>query len=269
MHAIDGSVFTNKLSEPIEAEGAFVFTFVRNPFHRIVSAYLDKVIKRTDQVWAFFAARHGKDPNSPVSFDEFVELLTGVPAEESDPHWRPQHINILYPFVQPNLMADLESIDTELPKVLSRLFPNSAPQVLQGRRHKTKSRTEWRNYLLDPATVGRLLQFYSKDFEAFGYTPDVEADPTCMHPPRISEHKHVGLSRYVAYTNAVGPNRFGALNALELADETGSLKSWIALQRLRQPKLHHTDFPSLLQGLSSDDRPNYLLRAVAEKRDMA
>lgn len=265
VHAIDGSVFTNKPTEPSDAESAFIFTFVRNPFQRIVSTYLDKIVRQTTQVWSLFAARHGIDPNSHISFDEFVELIANLPAEESDPHWRPQHCNILFPFVQPNLLADLESLDSEMPKLLARLVPNAEPQVLQSGRHHTKARTEWRNYFQNAATVGRVLQLYAADFEVFGYRPDVDGDPACMHPPRMSEHKHVGLGRYVAYNTAVGPNRFGALNALEAADETGALKNWITLQRLRQPKRHKTDLPTLLQGLSPDDVPNYLRRAMAKR----
>jgi hypothetical protein len=269
VHSLEGSVFTNKLTEPTKAESAFIFTFVRNPFQRIVSAYLNKVVKQSDEVWSSFAGRQSIDPKIPISFDEFVELLAGVPAEESDPHWRPQHLNILYPFVQPNLLADLEYLDSEMPKVLAHLLPNTAPKVFQARSHHTKARVEWRSYFADASTVGRTLQIYSADFEAFGYAPNLDADPASMHSPRISEHMHAGLGRYVAYTNSVGPVRFSALNALETADETGALKNWIAFQRLRQPKLHHTDVATLLQGLNPDRLPSYLLRALREKGYMA
>ncbi len=231
IHTLEGSPFNNKLTNPVSARKAFIFTFVRNPFQRLVSAYLNKVHDRSDRIWRLFARAHGLNRKDAVSFDGFVELLSGIPAVEHDRHWRPQYLNTLYPFVRPNLLGDLESLDAQLPMILDRLFPGAPRRILKGRSHSTKARATWRDYYGDQATLDRVLQIYGTDFEAFGYQTKIAADPACLRGPVIAEHEHIGLAKYVAYENAAPSERPAALNALEAADYDGAIADWIVQQR--------------------------------------
>ncbi len=267
VHELEGSPFHNKLADPDAAQRAFIFTFVRNPFHRIVSAYLNKVKLRTDQVWSGFAGQHGLNPGAEVSFDAFVEILAGVQPEEQDPHWRPQHLNLLHPFVRPNLIGDLEALDRLLPEVLDRLFPGRA-RVEPVHMNKTTARQVWSELLADKATLGRVVDIYAGDFAAYGYAPSLTADPARREPVNRSEHEHVGLARAAAYLMAQGPERFAALNALERADPEGALRDWILLQRLRNPRVHRTSLDALTQAHAAQIAagPAYLRKAVEVKR---
>jgi len=153
-HAVEGSPFNAKLADAAFAERAFIFTFVRNPYHRVVSAYLNKAIARHNQGWKAFASQHGVGGTGLVSFDSFVEALAAVPAELHDPHWRPQYLNTLYPFVKPNLIADLGAMDSQMPDILARLFPGTTPAAPGKRKGNLTSRAReiWRTQFADAGT---------------------------------------------------------------------------------------------------------------------
>lgn len=122
VHGTDDSPFDRNPTDAGAVERAFIFTFVRNPFQRVVSAYLNKVTGTGKPEWHDFAHRHGV--SRATSFDGFIDLLSNVAPEQHDPHWRPQHLNTMYPFAMPNLICDLDRLDDMLPQVLSRLFPD-------------------------------------------------------------------------------------------------------------------------------------------------
>lgn len=195
VHAIKGSPFDNDIRNLDWAEDAFVFTFVRNPYARVVSAYLNKVLPPHDRVWPEFATRHGLDPGQPISFDAFVEFIAGVALEQHDPHFRPQYINTLHPFVKPNFIGDLARMDVLLPDLLAQLFPGRAAGSVARRQHSTGAGDSYRSHLTDPGTFARIQRFYAGDFELFGYDPGPARDPAPLTETRLRSHRHPMLAR--------------------------------------------------------------------------
>lgn len=258
VHQVEGSPFANVLPEPAVAQRAFVFTFVRNPFQRVVSAYLNKVEARQDSVWQGFASKRGLDPQAKVSFDQFVEVICSHPPEENDPHWRPQHFNALYPLVTPNLVADLDSLDVLLPQILTRLFGTAAPVMAQRRSHNTAARASWRSYFADAGTWARARRFYEGDCAAFGYADTLDADAKSTALPRLSDRDHHGLARLAAYLQAGPGAQATALNAVT----DPALQDWVLAQRLRRPRLHKTTLEALLQQHAAQIAGSAYLRKV-------
>lgn len=180
--------------------GCFVFTAVRNPFQRIVSAYLNKIAPARGRNWQGFRHRAGLTGQT-VSFDAFIEVLEGQERDHFDPHWRPQSLNVLVPFLEPNLLIDLESLDAVLPEILQRIFPGKTMILLDkgARAHSTNARDTWRSHLSDPATLRRVIDIYANDFAAFGYVPDLAAAPGLAVPVRRGEARHDGLAALLRY----------------------------------------------------------------------
>lgn len=195
VHAIEGSPFDNDIRNLDWAEDAFIFTFVRNPYARLVSAYLNKVLPPHDRVWPEFATRHGLDPKQPISFDAFVEFIAGIALEQHDPHWRPQHINTLHPFVKPNFVGDLARMDALLPDLLARLFPGRITGSVARRQHSTGADGSYRSHLTDPGTIARIRSIYAGDFELFGYDSDPARDPAPLTETRLRSNRHPRLAR--------------------------------------------------------------------------
>jgi hypothetical protein len=264
VHTTVNSPLSKALTDADAARRAFVFSFVRNPLQRLVSAYLDKVVARRDSIWTEFATRYGADPVQAPSFDGFVEVLSGVPPELQNPHWRAQHLNILYPFVRPNLLADLGALRRELPAVLGRLSTRHVAEIPPSPHHMGAAAV-WTEHYRDPATLRRAVDLYPGDFDAFSYAPSLTADPGGTMGVIRSDHEHEGLSRMVDLFNVQGPKRGRELTALEAADVDGTLSDWILAQRLRAPFHHQTTRQLLLRDHAAQIAagPAYL-RRIAE-----
>ena len=83
----------------LAAPGYFRFAVVRDPFDRLVSAYVEKfVVKRgaayqhyaTGPVVAAVQGQAEADHAAGITFRQFAEYVTATPPERLDPHWRPQ-----------------------------------------------------------------------------------------------------------------------------------------------------------------------------------
>lgn len=87
--------------EILASDDYFKFSVIRDPFERIISAYLEKfVYKRHNQrnllhtrpVISAIQGRADIDLERGVSFDEFLSFILNQDPFELDPHWRPQHL---------------------------------------------------------------------------------------------------------------------------------------------------------------------------------
>ena len=172
LHNVHKSPFCNRVSELDWAENACVFTIVRNPFTRIVSAYMDKIAQPGKRVRRDFDARYGIKDTRHVPFGEFVDLICDDIPAQLDHHWRPQHINVLENLVQPNFVGTLETIGRDLPMVLGHVLGQGTKPVEASQRHKTNASSSYLDVLSGAETVRKLCSLYARDFEVYGYTPE-------------------------------------------------------------------------------------------------
>ena len=193
VHDLRASPFTNKISQQSWLRDATVVTFVRNPYVRLVSAYLDKIGNRDMAVWGAFAERHGLKLTQSVSFDLFVEVIAGEPPEFLDPHWRPQHVNIMYPFVRPNFLGRLETIDQDLPILLSECFGKLSNPPGRQAPHATGAGNQALALLSDSSTLSRARALYERDFELLGYSSKLEDMANCGFGSMHRAGRHDGL----------------------------------------------------------------------------
>jgi hypothetical protein len=149
---------------PADCRGRYLFTCVRNPFVRVLSAYLDKVESQEKRSYAEL-----RDMGEP-SFKAFLRAIALYPPSRLDDHFRPQHINLNHANIAYDAVFFLENanaIGSYLADIVPGFTLNRFSPHARGAAQKLSA-------YYDATTIALVRQIYAKDFEAFGYSLDVE-----------------------------------------------------------------------------------------------
>ncbi len=166
-----------------QVDDHFVFTIARNPYVRVLSAYLDKIRNHRDQnVWSRFAAQNALGDRA-LEFRDFLEIVAATPEGEMDPHWRPQHCNLVPSLIPYDFIGSLENFDADLAYVLGRIFPDRAVPIRDYKPHQTGSASKLAQYY-GPEEVRLVREIYGRDFVELGYDLDLASPARRMAPER-------------------------------------------------------------------------------------
>lgn len=148
-----------------QLERQFTFTFVRNPFARVLSCYLDKVVDGSPK---FTSLLGGKIADFPA----FLAALEKG-ALRANGHWAPQ--DELIPLAPQRLgfIGRVESIEADLPLVLGRIFGTREYAVPQSPFRTTSADARLAAFY-GPKETAQVRRLYARDFALF--YPDA-ADP--------------------------------------------------------------------------------------------
>ena len=164
----------------------YTFSFVRNPWSRIVSCYnskiADNVIGKRARILSFYKGLKGG-----MAFDQFIDWLSSDEGQDdiADRHWISQYKFLCDP--NGTLLCDFvgkyenlnEDWDTVCKKIGIETLPlqqrgfvsaegeTKNPQVKQRSDSKTR-KTDYRTFF-DERTKKIVAKRYAKDIEMFGY----------------------------------------------------------------------------------------------------
>lgn len=195
----------------------FVFSFVRNPFARALSAYLDKILSKNEPrqgTWRRFCSRYGVADDAKVGFRQFLEAIAGADPLEEDVHWGTQSRNLLNGALAIDCVGNVEHIEDDLRHIFGRVGIKyrqpagaDARQAL-GQNHATGAGSRLAEYY-GKAERDLVIRKYAEDFERFGYG----------HDPWDAMPKHRRLS--IPRTNGAG---FKLVRAIELSTAS---RAWL------------------------------------------
>jgi len=137
---------------------AFTFTFVRDPRTRLLSCYLDKIMKGRP------VYRHdlGMDLK-PMSFLDFMSRL-GDGYLQANPHWAPQ--SDLIPSGELDYVGHVETLQADLQALIDRLFGLADFKVVTKEVDRTNSAAQLAQYY-GPAEDALVRKLFARDFERF------------------------------------------------------------------------------------------------------
>lgn len=153
----DPRLFWKSLGDP----ACLKFSFVRNPYTRTVSCYLDKI--RSGQQPEYAAEL---DLSKDASLMEFLQRISQQEFRAMNRHWRPQSI-LLSPRVRLDFLGRFETFRHDFEHVLDLLGQPHA--VRDMRAHQTSA--ERHLDLIGPGEKQIIDSVYQGDFERFGYDP--------------------------------------------------------------------------------------------------
>jgi hypothetical protein len=157
-------------------DGCKRVTFVRNPFSRLLSCYLHRVVAKprsatNSALKKITGGRGGAD----VSFDEFVEIVCAQEALEQEAHWRCQSEDLCFDKISYDFVGKLEFLKNDLVDMLNLLYGEALTAwYFNGRNAdaspmKTGSSEKLAEYYKDSVTIKRVMERYESDFISFGY----------------------------------------------------------------------------------------------------
>lgn len=142
------------------------FCFVRNPFSRALSCYLDKFVQNA---WERNrkSPQLGLSPEVAPSFAEFLRAVQQQPEEERDIHWSLQTFLLRPNRFRYSFVGRFEDFQTDLAKVchylgIERYMATPKP------RHATGASTAVAQYF-GPEETRLVQEIYGPDFTNFGY----------------------------------------------------------------------------------------------------
>lgn len=141
-------------------DGLFVFSVVRNPYARLRSAYLNKIVtgqkRGRPRKMAGFAA------DEVPGFEDFVLAVARQDPREQNPHWRRQTYNLSVGRIRFDAIARLETIARDWPRIAAHVgLPEALPRAGKA---STAARLAF-----TPAMVAAVQTGFAEDFSAFGY----------------------------------------------------------------------------------------------------
>ncbi len=153
-----------ELSRPL----AF-FVVVRNPYSRVLSAFLNKFGNPV------YARRHGAFARTPEGFAAFVRWLEAGGLRR-DAHWNLQTRLMLLPLARYDHVVRFEALRPGLEAVLAArglaLPPGRLDTLYPSDRDKeTKADAKLRAFY-DADTADRVARLYAADFAALGYSAE-------------------------------------------------------------------------------------------------
>ena len=101
----------------------FSFCFVRNPYTRLLSAYLEKIVRNKKPKEKILKAM-SIDPGNietEVSFEDFVRVVVEQNVEQMDKHWRSQVDQTYQSSIDYDFVGKLESLTEDLATVMNVL----------------------------------------------------------------------------------------------------------------------------------------------------
>lgn len=153
------------------------FSFVRNPYSRILSCYLHRIVAEPHSASnkALKIANSGRG-GPDISFFEFVSVICEQKSSEQESHWRAQADEIFYDLIQDwAFIGRVEELATDIDKMNSIILGRvpSTSNELGNLSPMTTGASEKLKSYYDIKTRIKVLERYERDFTVFGYSEKI------------------------------------------------------------------------------------------------
>lgn len=159
---------------------ALRFAFVRNPYARLVSCWLNKfrevpLTPAKPAVDSYLAWRQQNEPSLPegptntLSFDEFINFAAMTAQDRVDAHWHLQTGLLEMPGFELNLVGKVESFERDFMRVLDHVQASDGLRADATKPANVSDPIDWRSYYTNEL-ANRVHKAYELDFDRFQYS---------------------------------------------------------------------------------------------------
>ena len=151
----------------IHDDDFFKFCFVRNPFTRTLSCYLDKMVN-TEYERIRLAPKLGISTTHIPTFREFLEIIAEQTDEQRDIHWASQTYLLRPNRVKYSFIGRFEIFRDHFKLVCEHLQISEYASDLSSSWHATNAYEKIKDYMGD-TEIDLICRIYESDFRNFGY----------------------------------------------------------------------------------------------------
>jgi hypothetical protein len=153
-------------------KGWTTFSFVRNPWARVLSAFRHKASNDTnsprmvDGVYQGFLD-HGIAVRADMGFDEFCELICAIPDDKTDKHLRSQSAFLIHedePIVP--FIGKIENMEDDWGRLMQQL---DADIPIKHINRTQESHQHYSDFYSNPALINLVGDRYAEDVRRFSY----------------------------------------------------------------------------------------------------
>ena len=155
------------------------FSFVRNPYARLVSAWADKFqgkpLNARDsfiELYRTHCATTGDflpdDGNETLTFPQFVEFASATADRRINSHWQLQVDLLDMPGIKLDMVGKVETFRDDFARVLDHVGAGDRFRQLIGAALNRSQHRPWQDYYTD-ALAARVHRAYERDFDTFAY----------------------------------------------------------------------------------------------------
>jgi len=148
------------------AGDAFRFSFVRDPLRRAESAYLNRIVQMPRYLGRVKLQRAlglPEDAAGHLTPEQFVAALEVLEPMAMNPHWRPQHLNLMHPLVPYDLLGRLETFADDLGRIQEAAGLPRVPAEVRNASNRRGGAP------FDAGQLRRLRRVYEADCDLYGY----------------------------------------------------------------------------------------------------
>lgn len=164
----------DNFSEFVKRGDMFKFCFVRNPYTRILSAYLDRIKSnkpKKRQIIIQNANRYLSGEG--LSFSEFVDAIVEQPIMYMDIHWRVQYYQTFQEGIKYDFIGKFETFKKDLGYAIEKTGIDFQKFYEEVRPHATNAEEYIQKYYV-PELAKKIYNKYRIDFEYFGYKEELQ-----------------------------------------------------------------------------------------------
>ena len=174
----------NKFCAMLNDNSVFKFAFVRNPYTRILSAFLSKIKGKKSYQRQKIGQILDVEIEQDITFKQFISAIAVQSKFDMDPHWRPQTYQLFDNLITYNFIGYFENFEQDLQKILNQIslinVDNNQPITTDIPGINTRGRKTDANQKIDEfydlEAQSMLLNIYKNDFLNFGYSLDISTD---------------------------------------------------------------------------------------------
>jgi hypothetical protein len=155
------------------------FSFVRNPYARVVSCWADKfagkpLVRGDVFIDSYLARRHEIDADLPagadrtLSFTEFAAFAAATAKVRHDIHMQAQDDILSMPGINLDMIGRVETFDADFARVLDYVNAGNDIRREAGVAINESHHNDWPTYYT-PELADRIHRAYECDFDRFGY----------------------------------------------------------------------------------------------------